>query len=183
MPQCSTDARTSQISLSSAPSQSLSVISPSSTSEFSFPSMYGMLGHDSQVSSYLDSSDRHPFSPTYPPGQNPLPLHPLTPSIVGIGSGHSYGNTYNTLVFPEATESQYTIPSCSAQQSRPPPPLIHAASSSPQSENGHDQFELVFLTKRVKKCYGCSKEFAKQPDGSNLQPPYDIVVRHADYRE
>ena len=56
--------------------------------------------------------------------------------------------------------------------------------SSPQSQSDHvDQFELVFLTKRVKKCYGCSKEFAKQPDGSNLQPLYDIVIRHADYRE
>ena len=105
------------------------------------------------------------------------------PSIVGIISGHSYGNTFDTLVFPEATESQQSIPSCAAQQSRPPPPLIHAASSSPQSESDHDQFELVFLTKRVKKCYGCSKEFVKQPDGSNLQPPYDIVVRHADFRE
>ena len=56
-------------------------------------------------------------------------------------------------------------------------------SSSPQSESDRDQFELVFLTERVKKCYGCSKEFAKQPDGSNLGPLYDIVVRHADYRE
>lgn len=139
--------------------------------------------YDSQAPSYVDGSNQHPFSPTYPPAQNPLPLRPLTPSIVGIGSGHSYGNTFNTLVYPEAAESQQAIPSCTAQQSRPPPPLIHAASSSPQSESDHDQFELVFLTKQVKKCYGCSKEFVKQPDGSNLQPPYDIVVRHADFRE
>lgn len=103
----------------------------------------------------------HPFSPTYPPVQNSLPLNPLTPSIVGIGSVHSYGNTFNTLVFPDAVESQYV---CTAQQSRPPP-LIHAAYSSPQSEGDSDQLELVFLTKRVNKCYGCSKEFAKQPDG------------------
>ena len=63
---------------------------------------------------------RQAFSPTYLPahsGQNPLPLHPLVPSIVGIGSGHSYGNTYNTLVFPDAGESQYALPSNSAQQS------------------------------------------------------------------
>ena len=108
------------------------------------------------------------FIPTYPPAQSPLPLHP---SIVRIGSGHSYGNTFNTLVFPEPAESQYAIPSCTAQQSRPPPPLIDATSSSPQSESDHNQFELVFLTKQVKKCYGCSEEFAKQPNGSNLQPP------------
>ena len=162
---------------SSAPSQSLDRISPPSSSQFSFPSTYGVPGYDSQGPSY------HAFSPAYLPthaGQNPLPFHPSTPSILGIGSGHSYGNTYNTLVFPDAAES---VPSCSAQQSRLPPPLICATSSSPQSPSDHDHFEVVFLTKRVKKCYGCSREFAKQPDGSNLQPPYDIVIRHADHRE
>ena len=140
-------------------------------------------GCDSPASSYVDGSDQHPFSPTYPPAKNPLPLCPLTPSIVGIGSGHSYGNTFNIQVFPDTVESQYVIPSCTAQQSRPPPPLVHAAYSSPQSDSDHDQFELVFLTKLSKKCYGCSEEFAKQPDGSNLQPPYNIVIRNADYRE
>ena len=33
------------------------------------------------------------------------------------------------------------------------------------------------------KCYECSKDFAKQPDGSNMQPQYDIVIRHANYRQ
>ena len=186
LPRCSTDTRTSQNYLSSTPPPSVNVTAPSSSSTFSFPSKYGILGYDSQASSsYLGSSDVPSTSLPAHCGQNPLPLRPLTPSIVGIGSGHSYGNTYNTLVFPDAAEAQYqsaqyTAPS---QQSRLPPPLIRVTSSSPQSQSDHDQFELVFLTKRVKKCYGCSNEFAKQPDGSNLPPPYDIVIHHADYRE
>ena len=126
------------------------------------------------------------------PSQSRFPPYspPVTPSIVGIGSGHSYGNTYNTLVFPDTTDYSnppplppYSTSSCPVSLSRPlPPPLIRAISSSPLSSHGDDQYELVFLTKRVKKCYGCGTEFDKRSDG-NLDPPHDIVVHHADFRE
>ena len=50
-------------------------------------------------------------------------------------------------------------------------------------QDSEDIFEVVFLSKRIKKCYGCGAKFTKNIDGSPLPPPQDIVIRHSDHRE
>ena len=45
------------------------------------------------------------------------------------------------------------------------------------------QFFIVFLNKRIKKCYGCAKKFSRKYDGSVLNPPHDIVMLHEGHCE
>lgn len=112
-------------------------------------------------------------------------------------SANSYtqsGNTYNSLcpVYPGHTSypffyqhpcSTYQCYTQSLPSFQPGPPMYSNASATNVFSGSTSDFEMVYLTKRIKKCYGCSGEFVKDSDGSVLGPPHDIAVRHADFRE
>ena len=67
------------------------------------------------------------------------------------------------------------------------PPLVNMTLPMPitpiSQTEANDSFCVVFLSNRVKKCYGCTQEFARKANGTLLDPPHDFVVRHADHRE
>ena len=43
-------------------------------------------------------------------------------------------------------------------------------------------YVVKFLNKRIKKCRGCGSFFSRKADGSNLDPPNDLVVAHEERR-
>jgi len=90
---------------------------------------------------------------------------------------------YNTTVIPALSH----VHDVGARQQRnpPPPPLVRVTSPiSPTSQTeANDSFSVVFLGNRVKKCCGCTQEFARKANGTLLDPLHDIVIRHADHRE
>ncbi len=124
----------------------------------------------------------------------PPPLRSLPPASIGLSalnvqgvSAQTYtGNMYNTMVLPSNVPTfSYAAGGTSTAtmpQSQGPPPLVHIPSPFSQSSQP-DSFDVVFLGNRVKKCYGCGKEFARRANGTVLDPPHDLVIRHADHRE
>lgn len=43
-------------------------------------------------------------------------------------------------------------------------------------------YVIKILNKRIKKCRGCGSFFSRKGDGSNLDPPNDLVVAHEERR-
>jgi len=120
----------------------------------------------------------------------PPPLYSLPssvclppPTLQSVSTQSYSGNMYNTTVIPALSH----VHDVGARQQRnpPPPPLVRVTSPiSPTSQTeANDSFSVVFLGNRVKKCYGCTQEFARKANGTLLDPPHDIVIRHADHRE
>ena len=44
-------------------------------------------------------------------------------------------------------------------------------------DGNDDVFDVTFLNNRIKKCHGCSREFARKVDGSSLPSPHELVVQ------
>jgi hypothetical protein len=64
-----------------------------------------------------------------------------------------------------------------------PVTFLQPAKSSSGETSVDAPFLVVFLNNRIKKCYGCAREFSRKCDGGILGPPNDIVVLHEAYRE
>ena len=133
---------------------------------------------------------------------------PVTFQNISANSYMQSGNTYHSL-YPLYPHYPSFVPRQCYQQSSGASihfplgsPLSHGASIVPGSSDffpfpsSHPSLDSTIsspscmvesslndLTKRIKKCYGCGNGFLKNSDGSVLEAPYDIVVRHADYRE
>ena len=118
-------------------------------------------------------------SDPYYPG---VPMPSATTSSAHIGQAAlSMADPYNPPVsqsmqayFPQqAFQSQFS----SFTVITPPPGPV----TDPVSRT--DVFAVVFLNNRVKKCYGCSRDFSRRYDGQLLPPPHDLIIQHEDRRE
>ena len=109
--------------------------------------------------------------------------NPSTSGSYGTPSQHNNPSTSGSYGTPSQydnpsgsyTPSQYNNPSNSGYHSRSvssynTSPAIFPVPPTP--------FCLAFIKGNISVCQGCKQKFPRNPDGSVINPPYNIVVRH-----
>ena len=85
------------------------------------------------------------------------------------------------ISLPSQDDESTALASSAADSNRV---LVNVSGSGQIAENhSTNDYFIVFLNNRIKKCYGCGQLFNKALDGTVLPPPSDICILHKDIRE